>query len=170
VARGVTERPRRTARWDVHDDTGGAILEFIGITVLMLVPLLYLIVTLARIQSGLFAAEASAHDAARAVVVTGVAALEEGATQEEAFTRGQARAAAVTEVTLGDFGFTPDAVTLTWACTTTPCLSPGGNVAADVTLTIPLPGVPGLLGGAVPLEVTVASAARAPVDGLAGDT
>lgn len=157
-------------RWNLRDDSGSAIVEFIGVTVVLLVPVVYLIVTLARVQAGLFAAEAAAHDAARAVVVTGVRALEQGGSHDEAFTQGEARAAAVVEVTLKDFGFGTDDATVSLHCTDVPCLTFGGNVVADVEVQVDLPGVPGFVGAVVPLQVTVQSTSRSPVDGLAADT
>ncbi len=157
-------------RWDVRDDSGSAIVEFIGVTVVLLVPVLYLVVTLARVQAGLFAAEAAAHDAARAVVVTGVRALEQGLSHEEALAQGEARAVAVVEVILEDFGFSTDDATVALHCTDEPCLTFGGNVVADVDVQVDLPGVPGFVGAVVPLHVTVQATSRSPVDGLAADT
>ena len=69
-------------------------LEFIALSLLLLVPLIYLVVTLARIQAGAFAAESAASEAARTAVVTGVrdsrtasrvaSAMDAGATRAEA--------------------------------------------------------------------------------------
>jgi hypothetical protein len=52
-------------RSDRPDDEGAAIVEFIALSLLLLVPLTYLVVTLSRIQAGAFAAEGAAHEAAR---------------------------------------------------------------------------------------------------------
>lgn len=155
---------------DVSDDRGGAIVEFIAITLLLLVPVVYLVVTASRIQAGIFAAEAAAHDAARAVVVEGVRQIEAGAPRSAAVDAGAARARAVVAVTVGDFGFTAEDATLELSCTAEPCLSLGSNVTADVTVRVSLPGVPGFVGRLVPLEVTVAGDSRTPVDGLAADS
>lgn len=155
---------------DVRDDTGGALVEFIAISLLVLVPVVYLVVTLARVQSGLFAAEATAQEAARAVVVEGVRALEDGNSHAQALDTGAARAESVAAVTMADFGFELDDATVTFGCSESPCLSLGGNVTAAVDVRVALPGVPGFVGSRVPLEVHVSGSARAPVDGLAADS
>ena len=67
------------ARYDLADDSGGAIVEFIAITLLLLIPVVYLVVTVARIQAGILAAEAASYEAARASVVEGVWQLDHGA-------------------------------------------------------------------------------------------
>lgn len=164
---GDTSSPRRR---NLSDDTGGAIVEFIAVTLLLLVPVVYLVVTAARIQAGIFAAEAAAHDAARVVVVEGVHQIESGASRTAAVEAGAARAHAVVGVTVRDFGFATDDATLQIGCTASPCLSLGSNVTAEVEVRVALPGIPGFVGRFVPLEVTVAGDSRAPVDGLAAES
>lgn len=161
---------RQGGRRDTTDDAGGALVEFIALSLLLLVPVTYLVVTVARVQSGIFAAEATAQEAARAVVVEGVRAIEEGKGHDAALAQGAARAEAVAQVTLGDFGFSLDDADVTFECSESPCLSLGGNVAARVEVRVALPGVPAFVGARIPLEVTVTGDSRAPVDGLAADT
>lgn len=150
-------------------DEGAAIVEFIFLSLLLLVPLVYLVVTLSRIQAGAFAAESSAHEAARTTVVTGVARIEEGASRDAAMDAGSRRALDAVAVTAEDFGFAGDAATLALTCDG-PCLDVGTNVEAEVTVTVPLPGIPGFLSDAIPLEVTVTGSARAPVDSVRSDS
>jgi len=157
-------------RRDVADDSGGAIVEFVAVTLLLLVPVVYLVVTVARIQAGLFAAEAASYEAARASVVEGVWQLDNGASRSAAMDSGLARARAVTAVTAEDFGFDTSDAVVVLTCAPAQCLSFGSNIEATVEVHVPLPGVPGFVGRLVPLEVTVAAAARAPVDGLADDS
>ncbi len=154
----------------VQDDSGGALVEFIALSLVLLVPVTYLVVTMARVQSGIFAAEATAHEIARAVVVEGVRAIEEGQGHDAAFAQGAARAEAVAAVTMQDFGFSRDDIDVALTCSESPCLSLGGNVAAHVEVTVVLPGVPAFVGSRIPLEVVVTGDARAPVDGLAADS
>ena len=67
--RPVTDRPGRRdarlpSRWS--DDSGNAVVEFLGLAVTLLVPLVYLVLVLGRLQAGTFAADAASRDAARA--------------------------------------------------------------------------------------------------------
>jgi hypothetical protein len=166
----IESRWWRTPRRNLRDDTGGALVEFIAISLLLLVPVVYLVVTVGRVQSGLFAAEATAQEAARVVVVEGVRALEDGDSHAQALDQGAARAESVAAVTMNDFGFDLDDTTVTFECSESPCLSLGGNVTALVEVRVALPGVPGFVGSRIPLEVTVSGYSRAPVDGLAADS
>lgn len=164
-------RRRRAAREGQADDAtddGAAVIEFIVLSLLLLVPLVYLVLTLARIQAGAFAAEGAAHEAARTTVVTGVAAREHGATPQAAWAEGSGRAQAAVALAADDFGFEPDAAALELQCDG-PCLEPGGNVEARVTVSVPLPGIPGFVGGFIPLSVDVVASARAPVDSVVTD-
>ena len=156
---------RRSAR---SDEEGAAVVEFIALSLLLLVPLIYLVVTLSRVQAGSFAAEGAAHEAARTTVVTGVASREHGASTDLAMAAGADRAQAAVALVADDFGFDSRDATLLLKCEG-PCLEPGGNVGAQVTITVALPGIPGFLGGAIPLSVDVVATARAPVDSVVED-
>jgi Flp pilus assembly protein TadG len=151
-----------------HDE-GSATLEFIALTLLLLVPLLYLVVAVGRVQAGTFAAQASARDAARGAVVEGVAAVEDGKSAADARAAAERFARAANDVALADFGLGPSTSTIALACTADPCFAPGSEVTAHVAVSVPLPGMPAFLRGAVPLAVTVTADAGSPVDGLAAD-
>ncbi|WNM25183.1 pilus assembly protein [Demequina capsici] len=147
-------------------DVGAAAVELIALTVLLLIPALYLIVTLGRVQAAAYAAEDAAQTAARVAVLVGVANLESGGSYPGALDEASARAEAVLPVALGDFGFAADQATLALACTADPCLTPGSSVLAHVTVNVPLPGVPGLV-SAAGLAVQVSADATSPVDSMA---
>ena len=49
----------------LRDETGSAAIEFVTAGLILLVPIVYLVVALAAIQAGAFAAEAAARQAAR---------------------------------------------------------------------------------------------------------
>lgn len=150
-------------------DEGSATLEFIALTLLLLIPLVYLVVAVGRVQAGTFAAQASARDAARGAVVAGVAAVEGGASTADARAAATGYARSVTDVAVSDFGLGGEETSaLELACTADPCFAPGSAVTAHVAVTVPLPGVPAFLSGAVPLAVTVSADAASPVDGIAG--
>ena len=149
-------------------DEGAAVVEFIALSLLLLVPLTYLVVTLSRIQAGAFAAEGAAHEAARTAVVTGVAKLEHGASRDASMAAGAARADSAVLLVVDDFGFEPSDAVWNLTCEGL-CLEPGGNVQARVTIAVALPGIPGFLGGNIPLSVDVVASARAPVDSVVRD-
>ena len=140
----------------VRGDDGSAIVEFIGLAVVLLVPLVYLVVVLGRVQAGAFAVEGAARSAARVYA---------GASSQEA-AAGQARAAVL--LALGDLGFPadPDAVTQV-TCSADPCLQPEALVRVRVRLDVALPGMPALLAEVVPARVPVEAESVAVVDRLA---
>jgi hypothetical protein len=136
-----------------YDDRGSAVVEFVTLGVLLLVPVVYLVLTLGRIQAAAFAADAAARDAAR----TFTTARDERT--------GRERAAAAVRLALLDQGFDTDplaAVGIT--CRQTPCLVPEGRVIVEVSVDVVLPGVPGVIDGIVPAHVTVRSAQVGVVD------
>lgn len=152
-------------------DDGAAIVEFIGLSLLLLIPLLYLVVTLSLIQAGAFAAESAARDAARSAVVGGVDALENGHSRTSATNVALNRAHAVSSVVIEDFGFDPqDDATVRLTCSSQPCLAPGSDVRADVQIRVALPGIPGFIDAVIPLGVTVHGNAISPVDSLGTDS
>ena len=147
-----------------RSDEGSAVVEFIFLSLLLLVPIVYLVLALASVQSAAFAAEAVARDASRAAVVGGVNALQDGATYSQAEAAGRERAAAAVASTLSDFRVDPDDADVELSCDADPCLTPGSNVAVAVTVRVGLPGIGALLPSA---QVSVSSAGSSPVDGYA---
>lgn len=144
-------------------DAGAAVVEFVFLALLLMVPVVYLVVSLARVQEATFAAQAVARDASRAMVVGGVDALRDGASRSAAERAGREHVNAVTELTLADFRIDDAHVSL--ACTNGPCLEPGSDVVVDVTVRVSLPVIGPLLPGDA---VTVHAASASPVDGYAG--
>ncbi|KQY41895.1 hypothetical protein [Cellulomonas sp. Root137] len=138
---------------NLTDDEGSSVIEFLGLSLVLLVPLVYLVLVLGRIEAATFAAEGAAREAARTYVVADRA--DEGAE----------RAVAAVGIALRDQGFDDDpAEALTLTCSTTPCLAPGSDVAARIDVRVPLPFVPGFVRDVVPLEVPVSAERVAPVD------
>lgn len=127
-------------------DEGSAIIEFCFLAVLMLVPIVYLVVTLGRLQAGAFAAQGAAREAARAFVTA----------DDEA--SGGERADAAAAVALSDQGFNdPRQVRLTFECSSSRCLDPGGRVLVRAQLAVTLPAVPRLVSQAVPARILVSA-------------
>ena len=137
----------RSKSWT--DEPGSAALEFVTLGMVLLVPMVYLVLTMAAIQGGALAAEGAARQAARVYVESG--------TPSEA----QAAALRALEVALADHGVESPDADLSISCTPRPdaCLTRRGLVTVTVDLTVPLPLVPAALTGdfplAVPLSATV---------------
>jgi hypothetical protein len=151
----VTERKRGVLDRSGSDD-GSALVEFVFLAVVMLVPIVYLIVTLARIQAGTLAVEQGSREAGR-VFVTAPDAKS-----------GLSRARVAAALAYRDQGFAPPSgQQLAVACSSTPCLSPGTRVSVRTELTVVLPGVPRFLAHLIPGSVTVAATHVAAVDAFA---
>jgi hypothetical protein len=127
-------------------------VEFLGAALLLLIPLVYLVVTLGRVQAGAFAAEGAARDAVRAMVTA------------ESSAAGAARAEAAVGIALADQGFARESGALTLECSAQPCLMPGAAVGAVVRVEVPLPLLPDAVRGWVPLSVPVEATRTGTVD------
>ena len=137
----------------LDDDAGSAVVEFIGVALLLLVPVVYLVLVLGQLQAAAFATEGAARQAVRAVVTAG----------DEA--SGMERAAASVRIALEDQGFTEDATTITCS---DGCLEPGASATVTVAIDVVLPGVPAWLHRAVPLAIGVEATATAQRDSYLG--
>ena len=159
---------RWAGRRAAGSDDGGAIIEFLGMSLLLLVPLVYLVVALAKIEAAAYGSEFAAREASRGAVVAGVQALDHGASLGQATGVASHRGNAIAELAVDDFGFEFDGATrVSFACVPQPCLSPGSDIVAMVEVTVGLPGVPGFVSSWMPLGVTVSSTAASSVDGFA---
>jgi Flp pilus assembly protein TadG len=147
---------RRLLALRMAGEHGGAIVEFVFLAVLLMVPLFYLVMTLSRIQAGAYAASAAAREAGRAfVTATDAAAAEE-------------RARAAARIAFEDQGFGVDHTQLAMTCDGTPCLRPDGRIEMSTTVTVPLPLIPSVARGVVPLDVPVTASHIAVVDRFRG--
>ena len=133
-------------------EAGAALVEFLGTAVLLLVPLVYLVLTVAQVQAGAFAVEGAAREAGRAMVT---------ASSSDA---GAERARAAAGIAFADQGFDVDDGSVWLECSADPCLTPGATVGVRTRLTVPLPFVPAALRDWVPLEVPVSATHVATVD------
>lgn len=137
----------RWRRWS--DDRGSASLEFITTGVILLVPLVYLVLTMSTIQGGALAVEAASRQAAR-VFVTAESADDAGRRVELAVA-----------FALADYGVDSDDVTVSVSCTPEPdrCLTRRGFVTVTVQSRVPLPLVPSVLDLDGPLSVPLSGEA-----------
>ena len=112
----------------VRDDDGTALVEFTYLAVLLMVPVVYVLLTVLQVQSAAFGVTEAARQAGRAYV--------QAATTAEA----RARAATATELALADQGI-EDAPPPVVSCDPLPvsrCLEPGTRVEVTVSYDVPL--------------------------------
>jgi hypothetical protein len=155
ISRGFRTAVRSPRR---GDDTGSAVLEFLALGVVLLMPVMYLALTVGRLQAGAYAADGAARAAARAFVTapgagpgtqSSVPAVTQAATE---------RAVAATELALSDQGFDVDPQSVArLRCSAQPCLTPGGRITVDISLPVVLPFVPAVVDRLVPARLTVTS-------------
>lgn len=151
----------RALRSRLAREDGNALVEFVALSVILLIPSLYLVLSLGSVQGAVFAADVIARDAARI-----------HATDPDA-SRAEARTEAMVRMTLEDHGISAqDAVTI--RCSKDPCSAPGSEVTAEVSIGVPIPGLGSMLGEAGPVHVGAehvveADQFRAPGEHAGGD-
>ncbi len=116
------------------DEEGSAVVEFVFLAVLLMIPVIYLIITLGQLQGGAYAVVGAADQAAKVYV----AGTDPGASR--------AAAEEAVMLAMADHGFNTDDVNLAITCSPADCMSPGATVTATVTLNVPLPLVPTMPG------------------------
>lgn len=143
-------------RWT--SDDGSASLEFITAGFVLLLPLVYLVLTMSSIQAGAFAVEGASRQAARVYV------------QASTITEANAAASRAVEFALADYGLDTEGVAVTVSCRPNPsnCLQRRGFVTVQVSTSVPLPLVPPVLDLDVGLAVPVDSSATQQVSRFAG--
>lgn len=123
-------------------DAGNAVIEFVFVALLILVPMVYFVTAVASVQRSNLGVSQAAREAGRAFA-TGASTAD-----------GLARARAAVRLTLADEGLPDDAelryVALDVGCRSAqiaPVLAPGAEFALCVIRHALLPGVPTLLAG-----------------------
>ncbi len=137
------------------DEGGSAVVEFVVLGVLLLIPLVYLVLTLARVQAGSYAVSQAAREAGRAFVTA------------ETDGNATARAQAAARLAFADHAF-EDSGRVTIACDATPCLRPDGRVVTAATVRVPLPLVPSFVRHVIPMAVPVSASHLSTVDRFRG--
>jgi Flp pilus assembly protein TadG len=140
---------------NVREERGSAVVEFVVLAVLMLIPLVYLVMMLARVQAGSYAVSQAAREAGRAYVTADVGEL------------AGARAEAAARIAFLDHSFETTGG-LTIACDGSPCLRPDGHVQTTATVRVPLPLVPSFVREVIPLSVPVSASHLSTVDRFRG--
>lgn len=150
---------RIAAGWHSRDDeNGNAVVEFLGVALLLLVPLIYLIFVLARVQAATYAVQGAAKDVGRAYVLS------------ESTAQGAERGSAAIRFALQDQGFGAAEAQLELFCGQADCLAPGGTITTSVTVPVALPGVPRVVQNYVPVSIPVSATHVTVVDQLRGQS
>lgn len=146
----MRSRPRPWAA-SRDSEAGSAVVEFLTLAFVMLIPLTYLLLAFFEIQGAAFAAQGAARDAARLMA----------ASRSEA--AGRAAAQVAVEVAFDDAGLPPPgAVTIN--CSANPCLTGGASIHVAVDLSVPLPLLPQGFSDALGAHVPVRGTAVQTVD------
>lgn len=125
---------RRPAAVDLPGDDGSAIVEFVYLSMLLMVPLVYVVLTALSVQRNAFGVAAAARDAGRAYATAGSDSL------------GERRAEAAVKLAMHDQGieWTPSGRVI--SCD--PCdYAPGSVFRVTIDSRVALPLVPGWLCG-----------------------
>jgi hypothetical protein len=113
-------------------DAGSAILEFLVIGVLVLMPLLYLLLTILRVESAVMATTQAVREAGRAFVTS------------DSASQGRTDAAIAAQLAMADQGFDLPQSALRITCRTI-CLVPGSTVHVQLAWRVDLPWLPPFL-------------------------
>lgn len=129
-----------------RDERGSALIEFIWLGLILLIPVVYVLISVFSVQSASYGVSAASRAAGRAFVLS---------PDQQA---GYLRADRAAGIALSDQGVDRGQVDVRISCAPDPdrCLSPGSVVTVVVTASRPLPLTPDFLGRARP-AITVDS-------------
>ncbi len=144
-------------RTSPRGEGGSALIEVIVIGVGILVPIGYLALAAATVQSAAFASQQGVREAARAF--SSAATVREGGRQAEA----------AAELAFSDHGLDLPSDALRIVCSGGSCLAPGSGVEVEIAWSVPLPWLPAPIAGDAPVTVPIVATQRVPVDDYRGD-
>ena len=124
----------------VRNERGSALIELVWLGILLLVPLVYIMLSVFEVQRGAFAVSAAARSAGRAYALA------------ETDARGQADAEAVVRLAFADQGLDETPVDVVIRCSPDPrnCHSGGSTITVAIHSRVALPLLPNVLGGGTP--------------------
>jgi len=123
-------------------DGGNAMVEFVYLSLLLMIPVFYALLAVFQLQGAAFAVTEAARQAGRAFV------------RADTADEGSARAAKAVQLAMSDQHVTAT-VTPTFSCDPAPCdLTSGQRVETLVSYTVPLPFLGTLLGSRAGIPVT----------------
>lgn len=147
----ATEVPAGPVR-PANGDEGSAVVEFVALGTLLLVPVVYFVLAVAQVQAGAFAVVAAAQQASQVL-----ARAEPGELSDAGLT-------AAAQLAATDQGFAPDRLAVRLECSDGACAAPGAVATVHTTLEVPLPLVPGF----TDLDVAVLTSSATVVVGRYG--
>ena len=115
-----------------RDESGMALVEFIGVAIVLMIPLIYLASMVSVVARGTMAADASARAAARMFVIS--------ATDASA----KKKAKAVVARVIADHELTGASSSMSLSCASSPCLTLGSSVTVTVVVKQALTSLPTL--------------------------
>jgi len=124
-------------------DDGNAIIEFVYLAILLMVPLVYVLLTVFKVQGAAYAVSSAAREAGRVYATS-----EQPADAYE-------RAFAAASIVMADSGLELSRAQLQIDCVD--CLQPGSTVPVVIDYDVALPFLPRFLDGAAPASVQVTS-------------
>lgn len=137
---------RRMERRPGSLDSGNAIVEFVYLAVLLMVPLVYVLLTVFTVQAAAYAVSSAAREAGRVYATS--------ANVDEA----DSRAIAAARIVMADSNLDLQDGQVAISCSPSPCgLQPGSQVDVVMTYNVRLPLVPAFLAGRAPASVRVTS-------------
>lgn len=133
----------RERRRSGQGESGNAIVEFIFVGIVIMVPLVYLLLAVFDLQRNVFAVTEAAREAGRALATA------------DTVSTGVARAEYAAGLSLGDQGLSSEGATVSYAPAGASCdaagsaatLTPGQDFAVCVSRTFTPPGIPGYVVG-----------------------
>ena len=123
-----------------HDEDGNAVVEFIWVGILLLIPMVWIVMSVFEVQRGAFGTSAAARSAARAYALAPTDAI------------GEARARDAARRALADQGLEGSPLTVRVSCTPLPrnCHSGTSVITVRIDSRVELPLMPQILGGDTP--------------------
>ena len=137
-------------------DRGSAVIEFIVIGVLVLIPLSYISMCLMRVQAASVASSLAVREAGRAFV------------SADTIAEARARASTAATLALADQGFPLPARSLRVSCSTGQCLAPESTVHVELDWAVDLPWMPAFL-GKERTSIAITAQRTMPVDAYRGE-
>ena len=123
-----------------RDERGSAVVEFSGLAILLMVPLVYVMLGVFDVQRASYGATAATRAAGRAFII-----VPAGLSEDEA----RSRAFEAARLAMQDQGVELTSDQLTISCDPA-CLEPGSTVTVTLATDAPLPFIPDALGGEPP--------------------
>lgn len=132
------------------EEAGSAVIEFIVLAVVLLIPTVYLILAVARLQAASYAVATAAREAGRVYVTAPTGSSP------------QARAETAAGLAFADHGLNGGRISI--RCAADPCLTPEARVDIDAEVDVPLPLVPAVVADVIPASVRIGGSYGSTVD------